>query len=65
MPLISEIIMAICMASNVDKCVEKMHVCMRDNFQVNFYDQQSWQQELVLPVQIEWCEEQVKTKAIE
>lgn len=38
------------------KCVEQMHVCMRDKFEINFFDDLTWQQELVLPAQIEWCD---------
>lgn len=57
MNLLSVIIMNICMLSSDQKCVEKLHVCVRDNFNINFYDDLTWQQELVLPVQIEWCKE--------
>lgn len=58
MPLLSILIMNLCTLNQDAKCVETMHVCMRDNFSVNFYDDLTWQQELVLPVQVEWCEEE-------
>ena len=51
MNLISQLIMQ---ASSPD-CVETLHVCMRDEFKINFFDELAWQEELVLPVQIEWC----------
>jgi hypothetical protein len=56
MNLLSQIIMQICMMQSSDKCVEKLHVCVRENFGVQWFDTLTWQQELVLPVQIKWCE---------
>lgn len=60
MTLLSVLIMNLCTIVQDGKCVEKMHVCMRENFNLNFYDELTWQQELVLPVQIKWCEEKTK-----
>lgn len=56
MNLLSILIMNLCLMKPDIKCVEQMHVCMRDNFQVQFFDTLTWQQELVLPAQIEWCD---------
>lgn len=55
MPLISVLIMNICIATSNSKCIEEMHVCMRDYFSINFYDKTTWREELVMPVQIQWC----------
>lgn len=55
MSLLSTIILNICLLSTDPKCVERLHVCVRDNFSINFYDTLTWQQELVLPTQIKWC----------
>ena len=55
MNLISQLIMQVCMLASSPDCVETLHVCMRDEFKINFFDELTWQEELVLPVQIEWC----------
>jgi hypothetical protein len=57
MNLLSKLIFNLCMVTVDQNCVERLHVCMRDNFQVNFYDDLTWQRELVLPVQLQWCQE--------
>lgn len=55
MNLLSILILELCLSSTRPNCVEVLHVCVRDKFQVNFFDKLTWQQELVLPVQIQWC----------
>jgi hypothetical protein len=55
MSILTSLIINICMLSTDPKCVETLFVCMRDNFEINFYDDLSWQQELVLPTQLKWC----------
>lgn len=59
MNLISILIMNLCTYNTNPKCVEEMHVCIRDNFSINFYDDLTWQQRLVLPVQINFCKEKL------
>lgn len=56
MNLLSILIMNLCLMKPDIKCVEQIHICMRDNFQVQFFDTLTWQQEIVLPAQIEWCD---------
>lgn len=60
MPLLSKLIMQICMANPGPTCVEDMHVCMRDVFAVNFWDELSPEEEIKLPYQIEYCEGEMK-----
>lgn len=57
MPLISQLIMQICLNSTSPTCVESLHKCVEHNFSVTWYTDLSWQQELVLPTQINWCVE--------
>ena len=45
MPLISKLIMNLCLAYTSPTCVEELHVCMRDDFQVNFWDELSPEEE--------------------
>lgn len=45
------------MLTTTPNCVEQLHVCMRDTFQVNFFDELTIAQEYLLPKQLEWCVE--------
>lgn len=56
MPLISQLIMQICMLTASPTCVREMHVCMRDTFEVNFWDEFTTEEELRLPYQLQYCE---------
>ena len=62
MNLLSILIMNICISTIDPKCVEKIHVCVRENFELNWFDDLTWQEELVLPVQINWCQAQKISK---
>lgn len=56
MPLLSELIIQICMLTADQKCVETLHVCMRDTFEINFYDTLTKEEEQFLPLQLKYCE---------
>ena len=56
MPLISKLIMNLCLAYTSPTCVEELHVCMRDDFQVNFWDELSPEEEKELPWKLRYCE---------
>jgi len=61
MPLMSKMIMEICIALGTlgtdmsPSCVEKMHVCMRDVFEVNFWDELDRPEKAILPFQLTYC----------
>lgn len=55
MPLLSKLIMQICMANPGPTCVEEMHVCMRDTFAVNFWDELDRPAKAILPWQLVYC----------
>ena len=55
MPLLSQLIINICMMSADPKCVETMHVCMRDTFNVNFWDELDRPAKAILPWQLVYC----------
>lgn len=55
MPLLSQLIMNICMMSADPNCVEKLHVCMRDTFEVNFWDELDRPAKAILPWQLVYC----------
>lgn len=57
MNLLSQIIMNVCMMQSSDKCVERLHVCVRENFGLEWFEELTWQEELVVPVYVEWCDE--------
>lgn len=56
MPLLSEIIMSICMVTSDPTCIERLHVCVRDTFEINFFDTLSKDQEATLPYMVQYCE---------
>ena len=56
MPLLSKLIMQLCIYSANPTCVEQIHICVRDVFQINFWDELTPEQEIKLPYQIEYCE---------
>lgn len=60
MPLVSKLIMQLCMYSTNPTCIETIHVCMRDTFEINFWDTLSPEEEIRLPYQIEYCEGEMK-----
>ena len=56
MPLLSKLIMQICMYTASTTCVEDLHICVRDTFQINFWDELTPEQEIQLPYMLQYCE---------
>ena len=56
MNLLSILIINLCTLDSDPKCVEKLHVCVRDTFEINFFDELTEAQEAILPYQIKYCD---------
>lgn len=65
MPYMSELIIQVCMGlgtlstSMTPSCPEQMHVCMRDTFQINFWDELDQSKKDVLPLQLAYCRAEI------
>lgn len=55
MPLMSKLIIQICLTSPNPTCVVDLHVCMRDVFEVNFWDELDRPAKAILPWQLVYC----------
>jgi len=60
MPILSQIIINICMLTADPKCSETLHVCVRDTFKINFFDTLTEKQEHALPFMVNYCEAERK-----
>jgi hypothetical protein len=56
MNTLSILIMNFCLMKPDIKCVEQMHVCVRDVFEINFWDELTPDEESKLPLMIQYCD---------
>jgi predicted thioesterase len=60
MNLLSQLIMHTCMFYDSQTCVQDLHYCVRDNFQVEWFEELTKNEELLTPLMIQFCEKAIE-----
>lgn len=60
MNMLTVLIMRTCMYWDSETCIQDLHWCIRDNYNVQWFDEIRKQDEILLPKMIDYCLPEIK-----
>lgn len=62
MNLLSQLIMNTCLFYDSPTCVRDLHYCVRDNFKIEWFEDIRKEDEVLLPLMINYCLPEIKNE---